>query len=203
MNHPDARRRAREHLKVDTTLSPAERETTLRFAEAGDTAHFYTTERGLMNRILAHPVATVEHLNVLAEPGARAAEPVPLGEYDDGLVAGVEATLPVGLLKIQRRARSTTAHADVVSEAVLEAARTDGGEELEPPDTTTVARRLDADPERLQRFVRHHPEPTAEHVLEAFDGGEELLGVVAEWIAAEERRRAGRRERRHDGGGRP
>lgn len=186
---------------MDTSLTRAERETTLRFAEREPTAQFYTAERGLMNRILAHPAAAVDHVNVLDEPGSTHAEPLPLAEYDGGPVVGVEATLPVGLLKIQKTPRSTTEHATIISKTVLETTRPDGGGEPTTPETTTVAARLEADPERLRRFVRRHPDPTAEAVLQAFDGDEHLLAVVAEWIAAEESRQAARRDRRTRRGG--
>ena len=195
MNHREARERAREAVTADTSLTRAERETTLRFAEWDETASFYTTERGLMNRILAHPAAAVKSLNVLDEAGSSHADPLPLEEYDGGPVVGVEATLPVGVLKIQKTPRSTTGHAPIISKAVLETTRADGGRETDAPDVASVARRLGTDPARLQAFVRHHPDPTAAAVLEAFDGDGARRAVVASWIRAESRRQEQRRER--------
>lgn len=128
MNHPEARRRARANVEADKSVSPAERETAIHFSEADARASLFATERGMMNRTLAHPEITIRELDVLEEPGSRHRRAVPLEEYDGGPVVGVLATLPVGLVKIRLSARGELAsHADVVSEEVVDPI-TDGGE---------------------------------------------------------------------------
>lgn len=121
MNHREARRRARANVEADKSVSPAERETAIHFSEADDRASLFVTERGMMNRALAHPEITIRELDVLEEPGSRHRRAVPLEEYDGGAVVGVLATLPVGLVKIRLSARGELAsHADVVSEEVVD-----------------------------------------------------------------------------------
>lgn len=128
MNHPEARRRARANVEADKSVSPAERETAIHFSEADDRASLFATERGMMNRTLAHPGITIRELDVLEEPGSPRRRAVPLEEYDGGPVVGVLATLPVGLVKLRLSARGEQAsHADVVTEEVVDPI-TDGGE---------------------------------------------------------------------------
>jgi hypothetical protein len=128
VNHPEARRRARANVEVDTSVSPAERETAIHFSEAAGRASLFATERGMMNRALAHPEITIRELDVLEEPGSPRRRAVRLEEYDGGPVVGVLATFPVGLVKIRLSARGERAsHADVVTEEVVDPI-TDGGE---------------------------------------------------------------------------
>ena len=69
------------------------------------------------------------------------------------------------------------------------------------PDTTTVARALDADPDNLALFVDHHPDPSVAVVLSAAVVGRdpaeitpETRRAVAEWIAREQRNWPGPRD---------
>jgi hypothetical protein len=62
------------------------------------------------------------------------------------------------------------------------------------PDTRTVARKLEADPDNLALFVDHHPDPSVAVVLSAAVVGRdpeeiapETRRAVAEWIAREQR----------------
>lgn len=130
MNHPEARRRAREAIEADKSVSPAERETAIHFSEADDRASLFATERGIMNRVLAHPEIAIQELDVLEEAGGSRRRGVRLEEYDGGPVVGVLATIPVGVVKLQLTPRADSAtHADIVSVDVLDIAATDGGED--------------------------------------------------------------------------
>jgi len=97
-------------------LTPAEKETTIRFAKGDDRATVYTAEAGLTRRLLAHPNAEVEDVNVLENGGTR---PVDLSEVSGRDIVGVRASVPVGALKVRVSSRSAPGHAEVVSEEVL------------------------------------------------------------------------------------
>jgi hypothetical protein len=62
------------------------------------------------------------------------------------------------------------------------------------PDTETVARKLEADPDNLRRFLNYHPNPSVDVVLSAAVSGRdpdeitpETRRAVAEWVAREQR----------------
>jgi hypothetical protein len=80
------------------------------------------------------------------------------------------------------------------------------------PTLRAIAERLDAEADRIERFVEDHPDPSAAHVLGAFDGHPDDEDLVAAWLDARttlaernaqrrERQRKRRRERRNGGGG--
>jgi hypothetical protein len=69
------------------------------------------------------------------------------------------------------------------------------------PDTTTVARELDADPDSLRLFLDYHPNPTVEALLSAGavgrprdEIGEDLRDTLAAWVARERRQWYGPRD---------
>jgi hypothetical protein len=69
------------------------------------------------------------------------------------------------------------------------------------PDTTTVARELDADPDTLRHFVDHHPDPSVDVVVSAAvvgrDPGEigaDTRDTVAAWVSQECQRWPGPRD---------
>jgi hypothetical protein len=69
------------------------------------------------------------------------------------------------------------------------------------PDTRTVARKLEADPDNLRLFVDHHPTPSVDIVVSAAVVGRdrdeitpETRRAVAEWIAREQRNWPGPRD---------
>ena len=69
------------------------------------------------------------------------------------------------------------------------------------PDTTTVARLLDADPDNLRLFLEHHPNPSVDVVVSAAVVGRtpaeidaETRATVADWIAREQRQWPGPRD---------
>jgi hypothetical protein len=68
------------------------------------------------------------------------------------------------------------------------------------PDTTTIARALDADPDNLALFVDNHPDPSVAVVLSAAVVGRdpaeitpETRRAVAEWVAHRQRQWPGPR----------
>jgi hypothetical protein len=69
------------------------------------------------------------------------------------------------------------------------------------PDTETVARELDADPDNLRHFVDHHPDPSVAVVLSAAVVGRdpeeitpETRRAVTAWVAQECQRWPGPRD---------
>ncbi|MFD1687596.1 hypothetical protein [Halobellus litoreus] len=103
-------------VREDPSLTPQEKETTIRFAKDEEHATVYTAEAGLARRLLAHPDADVRDVNVLEDDGTRTVAP---GEVLGRDIVGLRANVPVGALKVRVSARSTTGHAEVVSEEVL------------------------------------------------------------------------------------
>ncbi|MBB6647976.1 hypothetical protein [Halobellus ruber] len=96
-------------------LTPAEKETTVRFAKDQDRATVFTAEAGVGRRLLAHPRADVQDVNVLEDGGTR---PVAPSEVSGRDIVGVRVSIPVGALKVALSARSASGHAEVVSERV-------------------------------------------------------------------------------------
>jgi hypothetical protein len=102
----------------DPTLSPAEKETTFRFARDEDRVTFYTTEAGVGRRLIAHPEAVLDGV-VVRDGDARPTLPpeeVTAGEH----VVGVGGTLPIGAFSIKSEPRKSDRHAPIVSERVLD-----------------------------------------------------------------------------------
>jgi len=106
----------RDLVREDPDLTPQEKETTIRFAKDEEHATVYTAEAGLTRRLLAHPNAEVEELNVLEDGATRNVAP---SEVSGREIVGVRASVPVGALKIRVSSRSAPGHAEVVSEEVL------------------------------------------------------------------------------------
>lgn len=103
----------------DPRLTPAEKETLLRFSKDRNRFVFDTTEAGLGRRLLAHPEVEIDRVTILREDGLRdAVDPRDVTEQDD--IVGVRGTLPLGVLKIASTARKATGHAHVVTHRVLE-----------------------------------------------------------------------------------
>jgi hypothetical protein len=104
-------------VREDPALTPAEKETVVRFGKPDDEAVVHTREGALTRRLIAHPESTLVYLNAVDEDGvADAIEPA---EWNGQQVTGVEARLPVGALKVQLSARTSTQHAEIVSDHVL------------------------------------------------------------------------------------
>lgn len=117
---PEDRRRAVAAFDhEDPELTPAERETLFRFSRADGRVEFYTAERGIGRRLLAHPAASIGEVTL--HRGDRRRPAVPLEEVEEGdEVVAVRGTLPVAALKIHHKPRTGSSHAEVVTENVLD-----------------------------------------------------------------------------------
>ena len=102
----------RDLVREDPDLTPAEKETALRFAKDEDRATVFTAEAGLTRRLLAHAEFAVEEV-VLAD-GSHAPHVEALDASEDAVV-GVRGTLPVGCLKVRASSRSPGGHARMVT----------------------------------------------------------------------------------------
>lgn len=98
----------------DTSLTPIEKETTILFSKVDDCASVYTEEAGLMRRLLNHPHFELESLR--GADGHRIA----LSDFDEGPITGVDGTIPIEALLLQRSLRETSQHSAVVPEGVLQ-----------------------------------------------------------------------------------
>lgn len=104
-------------VSEDSDLTPAEKETSIRFAKDQDLATIFTAEAGLMRRLVAHPETAIESLTVLDAAGVR--QTVDPTGYESGQIVGVVVTVPVGALQIKSSSRQSTQHAALVSDRVL------------------------------------------------------------------------------------
>ena len=102
-------------IREHPDLTPAEKETTIRFAKDQDRATIYTAEAGVGRRLLAHPHADVKDVNVLEDGGTR---PVAPSEVSGRDIVGVRVSVPVGALKVALSPRSAGGHAEVVTDRV-------------------------------------------------------------------------------------
>jgi hypothetical protein len=102
----------------DPALSPAEKETTFRFARDEDRVAFYTTEAGLGRRLIAHPESVLDGVVVRDGDARPTLPPEEVGEGEH--VVGVVGTLPVGAFSIKSGSRKSDEHATIVSGRVLD-----------------------------------------------------------------------------------
>lgn len=115
MTGPD-REELREAVREDARLTPAEKETTLRFGKDEDVVHVFTAERGLTRRLISH--AHAENVRLVVDDGdGRPARRV--GEWDGEPIVGVNLELPIGALLVKREPRKSNQHAPVVASKVL------------------------------------------------------------------------------------
>ncbi len=103
--------------RADPDLGPQERETTIRFAAADESAVIWSEEPALIRRLIAHPDSTVSSMRVQKDGTATQTTPQ---EYQDGEIVGVQCDVPLGVLKVQATSRTTGTHADIVSKQPLE-----------------------------------------------------------------------------------
>ena len=87
-----------ENVREDPSLSPMEKETTIRFAKDQDRATLHTDHGALIRRAIRHPRVRIETHNVR-----------------EGSIASVRCTLPVGLVSIGRNPRNGQGQASVIS----------------------------------------------------------------------------------------
>lgn len=101
-----------DNASEDSSLDPSEKETSINFGKRNDHARVFTSETGMMRRILGHPHVPV--ISVTVEEGD-SRPTVDLDDYDGQPIVGVQARAPIGLLKIQQTPRKDNQHARVVS----------------------------------------------------------------------------------------
>ena len=101
-----------ELVAEDSDLTPSEKETSINFTKSEDRARVFTSERGLMRRLLQHPLFEVDHL--VPESGAKVTDVQEL-DATDTQITGVKGTIPVGAVKLRTSTRSSSGHASVVS----------------------------------------------------------------------------------------
>lgn len=104
--------------RSDPVLTPAERETTVRFAADEDRATVFTAQPGVGRRLLAHPRARVEWVT-LVDGGRRPRVDLSAVERGD-TVGAVRVTLPVAALSVSSTPRDDGTPAAVVSERVYD-----------------------------------------------------------------------------------
>ena len=117
-----SRRRAAvlEAVRDDPRLTPAEKETTLRFGRDEERVAIFTAEAGIGRRLLAHPEASIASVVVMGDGRARPSVGVDeLDTEDPRPIVGVRGELPIGALLISRDPRTTGTHADVITETVM------------------------------------------------------------------------------------
>lgn len=106
------------HVSEDTDLLTMEKETTLRFAKDQNRVSVCTEEAGLMRRLLCHPNFIVEDLRVNSQT-TWGANVVP-EDFEEGTITGLEGSIAIGFLSIGTSSRSTSQHAAVVPDRVLQ-----------------------------------------------------------------------------------
>jgi hypothetical protein len=111
-----------EAVEEDTSLTPVEKETTIRFSKADDSASVYTEEAGLMRRLLRHPHFEVDSLRVNTDNTV--GKQVAPNDFEQGSITGVDGNIPVETLVFQTSLRETSQHSALVPEGVLRAEAT-------------------------------------------------------------------------------
>lgn len=97
-------------VRERSALAPEEKETIIKFAKGG-AARIFSEQRGIIRRLLEHPEVSVR--SVTLADGSRCEDVGVLGESDT--ITALEATAPVGLLKVQLTPRESDQLARVVS----------------------------------------------------------------------------------------
>jgi hypothetical protein len=106
----------RDLVREDPNLTPAEKETTIRFAKDEERATVYSAEAGLTRRLLAHPETDTVGV-VVADGDAR--REVDTDDVRGRSVVGCRVRLPVGALTVSLHARDASGHAEVVTDRAL------------------------------------------------------------------------------------
>jgi hypothetical protein len=105
-------------VSEDEKLQPCEKETIIRFAKDQDWVHIYTEENGLMRRLLQHPHFQLESLRVHTEDSG--VSRIPPENFDKGSITGIDGRVPIGVLSVKTSSRTTSQHAAIVPDRVLE-----------------------------------------------------------------------------------
>jgi len=104
-------------VQEDQSLRSVEKETSITFSKADDSASVYTEESGLMRRLLRHPHFEVESLRVNSD--CAKSKRIAPSDFEDGSITGVGGTIPIEVLVLQTSLRETSQHSAVVPEGVL------------------------------------------------------------------------------------
>lgn len=112
-----------ENVAEDNSLSPSEKETTIRWSKESsinhpdigstDAAWLYTEEAGIARRLLNNSVFIVEELRI--NSGTSVGKRIDPESYSTGRITGVGGYIPVGAVKVQQSVRSSSGHAAVVA----------------------------------------------------------------------------------------
>lgn len=113
----DRRERLIEAVANDRRLGPEEKETLLRFVKTEDRVWVYTEEGGLMRRLLQYPEFRLESLRVVTEESV--GEIVDPDDFSEASITGVDGWVPIGVLSLKKRSRTTSQHAAIVPDRVL------------------------------------------------------------------------------------
>lgn len=106
-----------DSVKESQDVLRENRETTINFTKVDDRLTFFTEERGLMRRTLAHPSATEIECRV-EKPDGEIEYIHPEG-YDGGAITSVKAKLPVSAVKVMLEPRKDDRHSLVISDGVI------------------------------------------------------------------------------------
>lgn len=92
-----------ENVKEDNDLTKAEKETTINFDKESNKAHLFTSEGGLMRRMIQHPLFEIN-------------------EYTekDGKITSIKGMIPTTALSIGSTERGQKGHAQIVSNTVTQ-----------------------------------------------------------------------------------
>lgn len=113
-----------DNIGEDNSLSPAEKETVVRWSKdmdpdsdltkltGIDVAWIYTEEAGIARRLLKNPPFVAKELRVNTD--AAVGKRVDPESYMTGRITGVGGYIPVGAVKIKQSVRSSSGHAAVV-----------------------------------------------------------------------------------------
>lgn len=114
----------RERVRANPELTPAERETLIRFAADEDAAHIFTEQAGVIRRLLAHDA--LEDATVWLYHDDAVREVSPPRASAEGDVVRLSGRLPLRYLAIGTAGRSHDQPAAVVSEVVYDDEGGDG-----------------------------------------------------------------------------
>jgi len=106
-----------DQVQSDPELGAGEKQTTISFASDEDVATAFTEEPSLIRRFLLHPHIAVDELRILHNDGT--VSYLTPEEWDGEAVVGLDARIPVNILKVQSEARGQTVHSQIVSSEVL------------------------------------------------------------------------------------
>lgn len=90
-----------ENVTEDNDLTPKEKETNIRFDKTTNNATIFTSEGGIMRRLLQHPEAEIINVKEKGED-----------------IVGMKAIVPIAIISISSSPRKQTAHSTMVTNGV-------------------------------------------------------------------------------------